>query len=508
MTSPVDIRPAPNAPSSTRSTRSAARAANVTLGVILICQMMVVLDATVVTVALPEIRDTLGFSQTGLSWVQNSYALTFGGLLLLGARAGDLLGRRRMLMTGIAIFSVASLAGGLANSEAWLLTSRAIQGIGAAIASPATLALLTSRFPEGPARLRAMGLFSAVSAGGASIGLVAGGMLTEWASWRWALLINVPIGIALLVLAPRYIVETPRQTGRFDIAGAITSTTGMSTLVYGFVEAADRGWADPVTLASFGIGLALMALFVRVELTASQPITPLHLLTHKVRGAALAGRLFMVAGMYGMFFFLTQYLSNVLEFSPLQIGFAFVPMSGTIFTTSRILPKYLNRLGAERVMVAGALLLLTSMLWLTRISPASVYWSDILPPVVLFGLGAGASFLPMTTLALEGVKPAEAGAASGLVNVVQQMGGALGLSILVTVFGTASRNESRHVLPGLSGLARQQHDLAAAVATSFTASALFAGATLAVVLFAVRNRIVANRIPAVALAYDEVIDAH
>lgn len=487
MTTTIETRP-----DSPRTPRTAGRP-SLTLAVILICQLMVVLDATIVTVALPEIRGTLHFSETGLSWVQNAYALTFGGLLLLGARAGDILGRRRMLVTGVTIFSLASLAGGLATSAAWLLVARAVQGVGAAIASPATLALLTSRFPEGPARLRAMGLFTAVSAGGASIGLVAGGMLTEWASWRWSLLVNVPIGLALVLLAPRHLAETEPQHGRFDLPGAITSTVGMSSLVYGFVSAAERGWAAPVTVTSFVLGLGLMALFIRVELSAEQPITPLHLLTDRVRGAALAGRLFMVAGMYGMFFFLTQYLANVLQFSALQIGLAFIPMSGTIFMSSRILPRYLHRLGAERVMVFGAIMLLIATAWLAQISPGSVYWRDILPPVVLFGLGAGSSFLPMTTLALEGVRPDEAGAASGLVNVVQQTGGALGLSILVTVFGTASRHEAHRTLPALNGLARQQHDLAQAVATSFNGSAIFAGVTLAVVLYAVRVRYTLRR---------------
>jgi len=495
MTSVVDTTSAP--PGIDR------RAANVTLAVILICQLMVVLDATIVTVALPHIRQTLHFSETNLSWVQNAYALTFGGLLLLGARAGDLLGRRRMLMTGIIVFSLASLAGGLATSAAWLLAARAIQGVGAAIASPATLALLTSRFPDGPARLRAMGLFTAVSAGGASIGLVAGGMITEWSSWRWSLLVNVPIGLALIVLAPRYLPESERQHGKFDLAGAITSTIGVGSLVYGFVRAAEHGWHDPVTITAFVAGVGLLWLFVRVELSAAQPITPLHLLTNRVRASALAGRLFMVAGMYGMFFFLTQYLANVLHFSALQIGFAFIPMSGTIFITSRVLPHYLDRLGAERVMVMGAILLFVAMVWLSRISPESVYWHDILPAVVLFGLGAGSSFLPMTTLALEGVRPNEAGAASGLVNVMQQGGGALGLSILVTVFGTASRNEAKHPVPGLSALAQQQHELADAVATSFTASTVFAGATLAVVIFAVRSRALLRR---AALALDELVE--
>jgi MFS family permease len=225
-------------------------ASTIALALILTCQLMVILDATIVTIALPDIRADLHFSATSLSWVQNAYSLTFGGLLLLGARAGDILGRRRVLIAGIVLFTAASFVGGLAHSAEWLLAARAAQGVGAAIAAPSTLALLTSSFPEGPARLRAIGLYSAVSAGGASVGLVLGGMLTDWASWRWSLFINVPIGIALVLLAPRYLPETEGQPGRFDLAGAITSTLGMSAVVYGFVRAASDGWGDTFTVGA------------------------------------------------------------------------------------------------------------------------------------------------------------------------------------------------------------------------------------------------------------------
>src|SRR5215472_12470601 len=227
---------------------------NIALALILTCQLMVILDATIVTIALPEIRSVLHFSPTSLSWVQNAYSLAFGGLLLLGARAGDILGRRRVLMAGVTLFTAASLLGGLAQSAEWLLVARGAQGVGAAIAAPSTLALLTSSFPEGVPRLRAIGLYSAVTSGGASVGLVLGGMLTDWASWRWSLFVNVPIGIALVVLAPRYLPETRPQHGRFDLAGAITSTGGMAALVYGFVRAASDGWSDSITVSSFVAG--------------------------------------------------------------------------------------------------------------------------------------------------------------------------------------------------------------------------------------------------------------
>jgi EmrB/QacA subfamily drug resistance transporter len=464
------------------------RSANVALAVILLCQLMVILDATIVTVAMPKIRLALDFSPTGLSWVQNAYSLTFGGMLLLGARAGDILGRRRTLIGGIALFSVASLMGGLAQSSEWLLAARALQGVGAAFASPATLALLTSKFSEGNERLRALGLFTAVSAGGASVGLILGGMLTDWASWRWALLINVPIGVVLIALAPRYLPETERQSGRFDLAGALTSTIGVGAVVYGFVRAASDGWRDPGTVASFVVGVCLLSTFVRVELHAEQPITPLRLLTDRARNAALVARLLMTGGMFGMFFFLTQYLQGVLDYTPLQTGFAFVPMTGVLFISARVVPKLMPRVGARPLMVVGSAFSLIGMVWLTRITQHSAYLSDIVGPMVIFGLGAGMAFLPLTSVALAGVPAHEAGAASGLVNVMQQVGGALGLGILVTVFGTASRNEAQHSLPGLSALARQHHDMAHAVASSFIAAAVFSAATFAVILAATHRR--------------------
>jgi EmrB/QacA subfamily drug resistance transporter len=468
--------------------RSPNRTASIALAVILICQIMVVLDATIVTVALPKIRTALDFSATGLSWVQNAYALTFGGLLLLGARAGDILGRRRTLVAGIALFSAASLLGGLAQSETWLLSARALQGVGAAIASPATLALLTSRFPEGPDRLRALGLFTAVSAGGASVGLVAGGMLTDWASWRWALLVNVPIGLTLILLAPRYLPETEKHLGRFDLPGALTSTVGVGAIVYGFVRAGSDGWRDAGTIGSFVAGVVLLALFVRVELSAEQPITPLRLLTSRERNASLIARLFMTGAMFGMFFFLTQYLQGVLDYSPLQTGFAFVPMTAVLFVSARLVLQLMAPVGARRLMIIGSAFSLVGMLWLTRLTPTSSYLADIVGPMVIFGIGAGMAFLPLTSTALAGVPPQDAGAASGLVNVMQQVGGAVGLAILVTVFGTASRDESRHSLSALSALARQHHDLANAVASAFIAAAVFAAATFAVIVLAVRTR--------------------
>src|SRR3954447_12441793 len=272
------------------------------LGIILATYLMIVLDASVVITALPNIHEGLHFSAAGLSWVQNAYALAFGGLLLLGARAGDVIGRRTAFVLGILVFTVASLIAGLAQSPAELLVARAIQGAGGAIAAPATLALLQTNFPEGKERTRALAAYSAVAGAGGSVGLVLGGLLTDLVSWRAGLFINVPVGAALMWLAPRHLAETQPQPGRFDLAGAITSTLGMTAVVYGFVRAATDGWGDAVTLASFGVGLALLGAFIRIERRAVQPIAPRRLSGSRERSGAYAARMLVVGGMFSMFF--------------------------------------------------------------------------------------------------------------------------------------------------------------------------------------------------------------
>src|SRR5271154_2982708 len=290
---------------------------SVLLFVILTAQLMVVLDATIVNVALPHIQRGLGFSSTSLSWVLNGYILTFGGLLLLGARAGDLLGRRRTFLLGIAIFSLSSLVGGFAADSWMLLASRAMQGVGAALAAPSSLALLTSVFPGGQQRVRAIGLFTTVSAAGGATGLVAGGFLTEFLSWRWVMFVNVPIGLAVWAIGRIVLVETNRRHGRFDIAGAITSTTGMTGVVLGLVEAGSSGWGDPLTFCSLIAGVLLLTAFVRIEARAEEPILPLRLLSNSTRNTANVARGLVYAGMYGMFFFLSQFLQDVEGYSPL-----------------------------------------------------------------------------------------------------------------------------------------------------------------------------------------------
>jgi EmrB/QacA subfamily drug resistance transporter len=470
----------------------------VTLVVVLCAQLMIVLDLTVVNIALPSIARSLHFSAPSLAWVLNAYSLTFGGLLLLGGRAGDILGRRRMFVVGIAVFTAASLAGGLATSAAWLLAARAVQGVGGAIASPAVLATIVSGFPEGRERTRALSIFTAVMMGGASLGLVLGGVMTEWASWRWVFFINVPIGVAVILAARHVVPESARQPGRFDIVGALASTAGMSALVYAFIRAASSGWADRLTLAAFAAAAALLAVFVLNEARSPQPITPLRLFADRSRSASYVARLLLVAGMFGMFFFLTQYIQEILRFSPLQAGVAFVPMTGALFAVSRPAPRLVARFGPKPLMVAGLLPVVAGMTWLTRISPGTDYLQGILGPMLLIGAGMGLTFVPLTMASLSGVRPEDSGAGSSMVNVTQQVGGALGLAILVTVFGGADKAATRHPLAGSGSVARVHPILTHAMATSFGTAAIFDLCALLVILLAIRMQLTTPAVSAVA----------
>jgi EmrB/QacA subfamily drug resistance transporter len=437
------------------------------LAIILASYLMIVLDVSIVITALPEIHRTLGFSSTGLSWVQNAYTLAFGGLLLLGARAGDLLGRRRMFMVGIALFTGASLAAGLAQSAAWLLAARGVQGAGAAIAAPSTLALLTTSFAEGPERTRAVAYYGAVAGGGGSVGLVLGGLLTTWLSWRAGLFINVPIGIVLILAAPRYLPETERRSGRFDLAGAASSTLGMTAVVFGIVRAGTAGWSDRLTIASLTAGAVLLALFVANERRAEQPITPLRLFASRERAGAYAARILFVGAMFGMFFFLTQFLQGVDGYSPLRAGIAFLPLTLVMFSMVLVVPRLIARLGNARLLAGGVATALVGMVWLSQLSATTPYLSGIALPMVILGIGAGAAFTPLTSSGVAGVAAEDAGAASGLVNVAHQLGGSLGLGVLVTVFAAAA--------PQVNGLAH-------AVSASLTVGAVMLALALAVVV--------------------------
>src|SRR6266487_5260267 len=375
----------------------------IALAIMLGAQLMIILDMTVVNIALPHIQTSLHFSATSLSWVLNGYTLTSGGLLLLGGRAGDILGRRRMFIAGISLFTLASLAGGLATTPGLLLAARALQGVGGALASPAVLALIVTSFPEGRERTRALGIYMGVITGGSSLGLVLGGVITEWLSWRWVLFINVPIGLAVVAITPRFVAETPRLPGRFDLAGALTATAGVTALVYGFIRAAADGWGNHMALAAFGAAAVVLALFVVTETRARQPITPMRLFTDVSRAGSFIARLLLIAGMFGMFFFLTQFLQKIMGFSPLRAGLAFLPMTFALFGVSRLAPRLMPLLGAKPLMITGMVPAIASMAWLSRVSAETGYWSGVFGPMLLIGVGMGLVFVPLTSASLAGV---------------------------------------------------------------------------------------------------------
>jgi EmrB/QacA subfamily drug resistance transporter len=441
------------------------------LAIILLSYLMIVLDISIVITALPKMHTALGFSATGLSWLQNAYMLTFGGLLLLGARAGDILGRRRMFIAGLALFTAASLAIGLAQSAAWLLAARTVQGAGAAVLAPSTLALLTASFPEGRERTRAIAYYGAVAGVGASLGLVLGGVLTSWISWRVGFFINVPIGIAMILAAPRYLPETERRSGRFDLPGALTSTLGMTALVYGIVRSADAGWSDPLTVAVLTAGVLLLASFVLNEGRAAQPIMPLRLFASRERAGAYAARILFLGAMLGFWFFLTQFLQGVYGYSPLEAGIAFLPMTLANFAVALVVPRLTQRLGNARLLAVGVTLTLIGMAWLSRLSAVSPYLTGVALPMILIGIGQGGALGPLTAAGIAGVAPEDAGAASGLVNVAHQLGGSLGLGVLVTVFAAAG-----------SGALAAGDLLAHRVATALTAGTVMLALALAVVV--------------------------
>ena len=426
-------------PSPPTATRPAAPS-RLFLFVILAAQLMVVLDTTIVNVALPHIQEAFGFSSSDLSWVLNAYILTFGGFLLLGARAGDLYGRRRVFLSGIALFTVSSLLGGLALSGWLLLAARAAQGLGAALAAPSALSLLTTVFPEGRERVRAIGLYTTVSAAGGAIGLVFGGLLTELVSWRWVMFVNVPIGIAILVVGRRIITESERRHGRFDLVGAVTSTAGMILIVFGLVESASAGWTSALTIGSLVAGVILLATFVGAERRAEEPVLPLRLLAHRTRSTANAARGLVYAGMYGMFFFVGQFLQDVQGYSPLRAGLAFLPMPAAVFLSSQLTSRVLvRRLPQKAVMLLGISLSMVGLLLVTQLQASASYGAIVLT-LLLVGSGSGVSFVSLTSASLADVAPGDAGAASGLINVSQQLGAAIGLAVLVTIFDSATNH--------------------------------------------------------------------
>jgi EmrB/QacA subfamily drug resistance transporter len=406
--------------------------------IIMASYLMIVLDVSIVITGLPSIRRELGFTRAGLSWVTNAYALAFGGLLLLGARSGDLFGRRRMFLLGLAIFTLASLLIGLAPSAGWLVAARMLQGIGAAVLAPATLALLSTHFREGTERNRAVGYHAAVAGIGGSLGLVLGGLLADWISWRAGFFINLPIGVALFVAARRGLRESERHVGELDLASALSSTFGMGALVFGLVRAAEHGWHDPISLAALALGPLLLALLVWNEARAANPIMPLHLFAQGERARAYVARVLFLGGMGGFWFFTTQLLQGVLGLRPALAGLAFLPATGPNFFVALWTPSLTARHGNSLVLLTGISVAAVGVAWLSEANAGSGYWRDIAPAMLLIGVGQGLSLGPLTLAGMRGVAPRDAGAASGVISAAHQLGLSLGLALLVVVFAAAA----------------------------------------------------------------------
>ncbi|WP_372499609.1 MFS transporter [Streptomyces lichenis] len=398
-------------------------------------QFLVVLDVSVVNVALPSMRSDLGLSALGLQWVLNAYTIAFAGFMLLGGRAADLFGRKRMFLVGLGLFTAASVAGGLA-AEGWqLLAARAVQGLGAAVLAPATLTIVTSSVPPGPARTRAIGTWSAVGAGGGAAGGLVGGVLTDLLSWRWVLLINVPVGAVVIVAAVLCIREGRGAEGRrrLDLPGAVLATAGLAAVAYGIVQTEQAGWGDAATLLPLLGGLALLAVFVAVEARTREPLMPLKVFRSRPVSAANAAMLVNGSASFAMWFFLTVYAQGVLGYSPLEAGVALVPSSLSVVLGSKLAPRLMALVGARDLAILGALVAAAGFGWQSLMDADGSYATTILGPGILMMLGVGLSITPLASLATSGAAPGDAGLVSGLVNTSRTMGGALGLAVLSTV---------------------------------------------------------------------------
>ncbi|MGN6741967.1 MAG: MFS transporter [Amnibacterium sp.] len=411
---------------------AAPRNARAILLIVLVGYFMVILDNSVVFTGVPSIQRDLHLDAAGLSWVQDAYTLTFGGFLLLAARAGDLLGRRRLFIAGLVLFTLASALVGAAQSDWWIVTARAVQGVGAAIVAPTSLALLTATFEAGKARARAVALYAAVAGIGASVGLVLGGALTQWVSWRAGFLVNLPIGVAMILLGLKAIPPLATAPGRFDALGAVLATAGVGAVTFGVVGSSTVGWASVRTVGSIGLGIVVLALLLAHEARADQPILPLQLFADRARAGAYAVRFLYLAAMIGFFFFTTQLLQATLGFSPLMAGLGFLPMTAVNFAVAMQVARVLRLLGPGGTLLAGVLLTFAGMIWLASAGANAGYLLGIGLPMVLIGAGQGLAFAPLTSLAIRGVHPAEAGAASGILNTVHQLGSCLGLAALTT----------------------------------------------------------------------------
>lgn len=406
-----------------------------TFGLAAVAQFMVVLDASIVNVALPSIQRGLHFSFQDLAWVVNIYVLMFGGFLLLGGRAGDIFGRRKLFLGGLILFSLASLAGGLAQSPAWLIIARGAQGLGGAIISPISLAIVTGTFDEGPERNRALGIFGSIAGAAGAFGVLMGGILTSSFGWQWVLFVNVPIGVAAAALTPLFIpVDRATDTRQgFDLPGALTVTAGLVMLVYGVVKAPDKGWASLHTIGFLGGAAVLLAAFIAIELRTRNPLVRLGIF--RIRSLSVTNMAGLLTGsaLFAMFYFISLYLQEVLNFSALQAGFAYLPMAFGIIVSAGVAAALVTRFGFKPILVSGLFLGAVGLFWLTQIRVHGIYPVDVLPPALTIAVGLGLTFVPLTIAAVQGVKQSEIGLASGLINTMLQVGGALGLAVLSTI---------------------------------------------------------------------------
>jgi len=429
-------------------TRTKGGHLGVALLVIATAQLMVVLDATIVIVAQPHIQKALGFSGSGLEWVVNAYALAFGGLLLLGGRAGDLLGRRRMFVTGLLLFSAASLAGGFATSQAWLLAARAVQGAGGAIVAPTALALIATTFPEGPPRNRAMGVYASMSGIGSAVGLIAGGLLVTYVSWRWVLFVNVPIGIAAALAAPAVLPGAARRPGRLDLPGAITGTGGVAALVYGLSNAATSPdgtshWGDGKVVAALAGGAVLLAAFAVIETRSRHALLPVRLLRNRDRLGANLIMLGAGTAIFGVFFFVNLFTQEVWGYSALRTGLSFLPLTGALLAASFAAAAFVPRIGLRPLLLAGGTASAGGLYWLSRVTEHGSYAGGLLGPGLVLGVGLGLLLVPLQLAALAGVAEADSGVAASLLNAGRQVGGSIGLAVLGTVAWTVVADSAR-----------------------------------------------------------------
>lgn len=413
------------------------------LAIVLVSYFMIVLDNSIIFTGLPQIQASLGLSPGGLAWAQNAYTLVFGGLLLLGARMGDLIGRRRVFITGLVLFGIASFLVGAAQSGTWIIAARAFQGIGAAIVAPSSLALITALFPVGPERTRATAAYGTTAGLGASLGLVVGGALASAISWRAGFFINVPIAAVMIILAVKHLPAFETAKGRFDLFGAVASTLGMGAFVYGIINAGERGWTAALTIWPIIAGLVILTAFVVNEWKAKQPIMPLRLFASAERSGAAIARLLFAGTMIAFFFFTTQLFQGVYGWTPLQAGLGFLPMTIVQFVSSLFVSRLTRRIGNAPLLTAGLVLVTAGLAWMTQITADTPFLVGAAGPLVLLGLGQGIAFGPLTSAGVAGARPEDAGAASGLVNTAHQLGSTLGVAILTAAAAGATTLEGR-----------------------------------------------------------------